>query len=544
MNLALLLAVGLILIGVQSQSTVLSRYNRNTKLTIKKCANESTCYDSMPYVFPSIFYDGRQHDLYVYFAFYYNPIDMCRVNLTQQLNTTCSQYFCSTRENVYAAGQIFRPNRTASTNDMIAMHVYMHQICYFCNRNDRSDFKDRLSNGTCPFFWKHDPEYCRDTPTDVGENYISYGVFDVMADKYLKYRYSKDPRLYLDLSRFDDLLNLTVIRNSNNDHLTERARGEYPYLCYCPSSDRWGPQCDYYTRIIIPFYNEMLPVLSFVCKMIFGIAFLLIAVVPKWVTGVTKLTKIGVRPHVAVLKNFLTNLDCIGANIAVCSIVINAARDIINVENETAGSVLNIISFVLLGICIQFLLIHWSHIYDSASSMQVDAPLNKKNRIILAIMLVCMSLLLLLAIIGSAVGSALRNAANSTSAVNDYYTYFNMSLFIVAVFILGGFGVGFLIYGLLMYSILRQVDSSVSLLQLKFTRLMFLVDLSFMHFMAWMIVLALDYPLVGYYGPFMSLYSAVFVYLSMFLTFFAIMIYLFNPQEFKETYKPKIVCRK
>jgi hypothetical protein len=412
----------------------------------------------------------------------------------------------------------------------------MHQICFFCNTIDRTQFRQLLANNSCPYFWQHDSEYCRDTANDVGENYISYGQYDVLSSKYYSYRKSLDPTLNLNLARMDDFLNLTVLRYQNNDHLGERSRGEYPYLCYCPSSDRYGVQCDAYTRIVYPFFNEVLPVMAFICKMMFGVMFFIIVVIPKVITGVQKYVQYGKRMHLAIFTTLFTNLDCVGGYVSLISIIINAVRDIVQPYNPTAAGILNIISFVLLGISIQFLLVHWLHIYDSASEMMIDAPLNKKNKIILAIMLILMGILLIFAIVGGGVATGLRTGGYSSTVANDYFTYFNMSLFLLAVAILGGFAIGFLVYGLRMYRILKMVDNTVSLLKLRFTRLMIIVDVSFLHFMLWMIVLAIDYPMYGFYGPFMSDYSFVFVYLSMFATFTAIATFLYSTEEFKIAY--------
>jgi uncharacterized membrane protein YidH (DUF202 family) len=506
--------------------------SRVSGLTFQKCKNEVSCYEIMPLVSPVLKISNIEDQFYSFSTIQYSNTNICGADVPSLYNTTCSQFFCSTRETISTVFDRYDNNRTESTTDVIDLLHLMHSICFFCNNTNRLMFHQLLSNNSCPFFWKHDPSYCTDSPNEVGENFMSYGVYHIRAEYYLSHRKSIDPNLRLNLSRIDDLLNLTIIRNQNNDHIGEVQRGEYPYLCYCPSTQRFGPQCDVYTHILDPLFEEVLPFMDFVLKLFFTAGFLFIAVIPRNIIWIQRYHKaIGSIP-IAILKTLFTKLDCIGANLAVGSAVLSAFQEFVQPFSNVTSFTLNTISYCLMGACTTFILVNWLHYYDSASEMQLHGSLSKKNRIVLALMLLLLVLVLVVAIIGISILFSVEDEQLYT----NFNMYLNLALFLAASVIIGGYALGFLVYGLLMYRYLKKVNSKVSLLQLRVTRIMIVIDLSFLHFMIWLSILGFSFPFKAYFGPFMMKYVYVFTDCSMYMAFTAIGALLFTRKQFRQAY--------
>jgi hypothetical protein len=386
--------------------------------------------------------------------------------------------------------------------------------------------------------WKHDPNYCYDTPRDVGENMVNKAGYHILGDRYLNYRRSIDPSLKLDLGKLDDLLNLTLIRAATDDHLTERQREEFPYLCYCPSDKRFGSQCDVTTHILLPFFNEVQPYMAFALKMVFGVSFLFIVVIPKHVGYVFDFKSQGFSTPKIIMQACFMQLDALASVATFVSIIFQAINDIIIPVLNAAAGVFNVLSYVLLGVCIVLLLVQWLHIYSCSSELMMKGRLSLKHRIILGVMLGMLAILVIIGVAGQIAAASIAGRVPNTT-YNAYNDNFNMVLYLAAVVLLGGYSIGFLVYGLLMYRILKSMSNDTSIFQLRFTRVMIMVDLSFLHFMYWLVVLAVDFPLFASYGPFMSLYTNTFTFLSMFLTFTAVGYMLFNVKDFKRTYTCK-----
>jgi hypothetical protein len=443
-------------------------------------------------------------------------------------NTSCSQIFCTTFAN---ASDLFRGE--------YFYWQYLQAACYYCKSPNRQEFIKNLDAGNCPYFWKHDPRYCRDAD-ETDENLTLRDDLYKLLPLYLKYISKKNSSLVIPKNYgLDFVLNLTVIRNANNDHIGERERGEIMYMCYCPTSKRWGRECDSYTRILTPFNVETVPPLLLTLKAVFGIGFLLIVAIPKNVESVKRNKRTGKSIIRSILLGIFANLDTLSAISVVIGIFFSTLREILMATSEyNVAAIFNIISYVLLGIALELLLVQWSHIYDSANEMVMNGPLSPKNKIILGVMLTLLGLLLLVAIVGTIVGVNVPKEPN-VQVYNDYYNYFNGALYLLACVFIGGFAVGFLFYGLSMFRILRKVDSSLSILQLRVTRMMIVVDLTFLHFMFWLIIQSAIFFNNYAMGKFLDLFVQLFLQFSMFISFTAIGLLLFSPADFRKTYMCK-----
>jgi hypothetical protein len=402
----------------------------------------------------------------------------------------------------------------------------MHTLCYFCQTSDRTQFLSQLENNTCPYFWRHDKEYCRDLPNDIGENYLQYNF---LSEKISEYYDKIAPSLKLNLSSVADLINLTAIRSARNDHIGERERGEYLYMCYCPSTRRWGIQCDIYTNVLIPLQREALYYIGFAMKSVFAIAFLLMVVIPKNIACVK--SRKSVSRLKAILQGLFTQLDAVAASIAFTSILASMMVDLLHFTESAVGHFFTSVSYVLLGIATLLLIVQWSHIYDSASELIIDGELSRKNRTLLIVILVTIITLLVIALVGNFITFFVP-----LSIRNKYDSYLNGTMYAIACTFLGGFAISFLIYGLLMFSILRKVDSKLSILQLRVTRMMLYVIGTFIHFMLWLMLVTIHHFAPVILGRFLDLFLDFICTISMFCSITAIGALLFSPLEFRQAY--------
>ena len=116
--------------------------------------------------------------------------------------SSCTNYFCT---NTFA--ETFVYNRT-----QIALHVAMHNYCTYCMVDDqveyeiaeRIQFRRLVQKGGCPHYQVMDRRHC-------GENSDGYVML------------------------YEPLYN----------------KSQSPYICYCPSLDRYGYRCDVYTAFLI-----------------------------------------------------------------------------------------------------------------------------------------------------------------------------------------------------------------------------------------------------------------------------------------------------
>ncbi len=526
-NPATSLCVLLLCAFVFTQLPEYTDYNRIHEISVRKCNNnDATCYDYVPWV-DSLFRYSRS---YVNRFGYYRDRNYCSSTVLTTMNTTCSELFCSTPER-----SLNRLMVNSTTNLAFARYIFAHAVCYYCNTTDRKQFREKLSNNECPTYWKHDPNYCG----QGDEMLVSYLLLESESYKYLDRVKQTNRSLNLDLSTVQGLMNLTIIRNQRQDHIGEAGRGELMYSCYCSATQRWGLQCDVWTNVMYPFYREVLPYIAISLKTLFALIYLILVLVPKnWASIARERSNHGQNIVRALFRALVTQLDALASTITFASICFSIIVELVAIFNQNLSLIFNGITYVLFGMCAILLLIQWAHIYDCSSElMMADSSLSKKNKAIMIIMIILLSLLLVTIIIGTIIGDVLdRYTDVSADIIINYLRYFNSSLFILGVVITTGFMIGFLVYGLRMFLILRAVNK-VSLFQVKITRMMIIVDLSFLYFMIWMGLFSYTIINRDGFGPFMSLFMSVFVDVSLFISFFSIGMLLFNWDNTKKTYK-------
>jgi hypothetical protein len=504
-----------------SNSIITSNYNRIKGLLYARCKN-STCYDAIPLVYSSNSY--QQDYLYIYLAYYYNPtVNMCDLDFTFY-NTSCSQFFCSSRASVYSLLAKYT-NDTSLISNVMTPLFWMHNVCYYCNYTGRTQFFSLLANNSCPYFWQHDPNYCQEYENQEYENVLSYGTYATRAYKYLNYRMSLDPMLNLDISKTDDLLNLTVIRNQNMDHLAERARGEYPYMCYCPSYNRYGPQCDVYARILYPYYTELISYCELVIEIPIIITYILVVTIPKHVSTFKKIEKVQNKWYKSLFTTLFTRLEIVSTNISLASMICVAISNLF--YSSTVWVIFNSLSFALIGLGVGILLIHWAHIHESAQELSLDARLSLRNRILLWSLIAFVICVIIVAAIGLNVNVIPGIPYNVYVAINNHLSF---ALLMTLVVFMGGYGIGFMVYGIAMYRVLTKVNTKLTLFKLKITRMMLLMDATFLHFMVWIVIYACTYEW-RQIGPFIITYIHTLVHIAMFITYVCIGASLFVPSE-------------
>jgi hypothetical protein len=528
-----------VVLGLLSCS--MSATNRVNNLLYNRCNNnETNCFIDADALRPNWISDTYpyQSSVVEYVTFLYtNRATMC-TNQKLYINTTCSEYFCGDHnytffQNIYNGYSDF---------EAIAYHNAFITHCYYCNTTDRQTFQQLLANNSCPYFWRHNPNMCREYATDTVENLTQMDWDMNQFVPYYLYRRSVDPTTpILDLTNFRDVLNLTVIRNIHNDYLGEIQRGEFGYLCYCPSFNRFGGQCDIYTRILVPFSRELLPGLMCPFMFIFGFFFTFMVLIPI------------IRKHVRSCKAFnyhlgqllqltMNNMNLWAAIYTNLSIFCASFEKLMeNFDAYPAGNtidnIFSVLSFVFLALALAHLLALWSHIFDkSKNMMSSDTSLSIKNFIMLGVFYVVFLIILVIAIVGYIVYGALVASGVPPDQTGLLFDYFNIAMFLIAIVFMLVFAIGFLIYGIRMYIVLKSIIADTSLFGLKFTRFMIVVDVLFIHFMCWLIVITVNYSPVVILGPFMYLYVYHSMDISMFMVFGAIMNLLFIANDFRETY--------
>ncbi len=514
--------------------------NRFSNLQMVSCANDTdtTCFQNLSYLAPkwlSVYPNPLLivTDIQNYWQDNSQACDPDGTTYTFSLtikerfmNTTCSQYFCGD-------GSAINATQFDKTNQIYRHNSY-RDFCYYCNTPDRQTFKQLLAANKCPYFWKHNDNICQEA--GVKSSIVTMDNSMVQANLYLNYRKSLDPTLQLDLNSFNDVLNLTILRNANNDHLGEVDRGEFIYLCYCSTFNRYGSRCDVYTRLVVPYNNELLPYIFAVMFSLVAAFFFFIIVVPILIKNLT--FGMGKSAGQAVQQTLKNMTVYVSVYIFLSMVCVALTQFLIHIRESAsvAAAIFSVLSFVTLGLAIGHLLVYWSHIYDKSCKLKSSetSGMSKKNLLILALFYLTLIGMLALAIMGFIIYKILE-AVGSPNTLS-FYIYFNMVLYIVVVLFLFGFSVGFFFYGFKMYLVLNAIEN-IPLFSLRLTKAMIFVTVTFIHMCFWVIVFVISTAPQMVMGPFLGLYAMYFLHLSMLVAYCAVAFPLFNSSTIRKAYK-------
>lgn len=185
---------------------------------------------------------------------------------------------------------------------------------------------------------------------------------------------------------------------------------------------------------------------------------------------------------------------------------------------DNIRGIFRILSVLCTTLGLLVLLVFWSHIYHSSSSMGDTDNLNIWNKVALGVFYLCVGTVTVISFILYLTILDRRN-------LHRY-------LFLVAIIFYLLLFVGFFIYGLRMFYMLRK-HNSVNFLKLKFTKFMMVIMVLFLHFIAWMVIMMIEFgETAGKMGLFISLMRGPLLDLSCMLMYPLVLYMLFEKIKF------------
>ncbi|KAL0484488.1 hypothetical protein AKO1_005134 [Acrasis kona] len=445
---------------------------------------------------------------------------------------SCDEYFCSidgesSRLNLQTTLQrTFGQSVNTSDSALITKHNFLRNFCYHCQHGSRVTFQQRLESNSsqCPYFWAHQKDYCGPTKTItiLGEDMSR-------VEKFKNWAVQQDPKTLgtsLSVNNFTDIIALTVWRSARPDASSlEVNRGEFSYMCYCTSSQKFGMQCDGYTSFLIPFRYLVDPFIVLFSRIITAAFMIYFVYIPLLVHDFKKQYR--TKGFVKFVFNHLLDLKTSAILYMIIGMLIGGFDEIITliIDDNYGGqkyyTIFTGIQCIFTGMSFGTLLVLWINLVDNANNMVAQKRLSMKCKIILVLCYI----MVVFTVIALIVVFSLVEHHRFVAFVLD--TMMSGSL----AFLFTIFSIGFTIYGTRMYKVISST-SNIKPWKLKFIKFMMAAVLVFLVFSLWLVVVSVQTVTGNLLGLFITLFVLHICSWIMTVMSFVISFLLFDKEKF------------
>ncbi len=403
----------------------------------------------------------------------------------------------------------------------------MINYCYYCNYTNKNEFFSQLDDSTkCHYFWRHEKSYCNNS-NNVEENPT---ILTFAHRNYLTYKAKTIPEMAsFDLTYdFNDFLELTRVRSIFEDHLTEKERWEFPYICYFPDSNSYYSVGDVYETAFLTIRFAAIPFIFMVMRWISLLVVFLVLWLPKFYDAYSKTLQQVFNGE--QIKKFVwlmvSDIQFQATWFITLGFFIGWIEDFVYFPSTSMGlrglsglfrAAMSIFFYTGAGI----LVVKWAHVFHSTQEMRVSNTLSRPLRIILISFYIFIAFLILVPLIIYIV--------LITVTKNILFYYIATLLFVATLFLLT-VAVGFTAYGVRIIYILYRTDSEMNLLKLKLTRLMLVSVIFIINSAVWTLVLGITYAAADQVWVLVIIFKAPLIDLA-FMMFGWMQVYILFESE-------------
>jgi hypothetical protein len=403
----------------------------------------------------------------------------------------------------------------------------MRNYCLYCDHPTSTEFQQAIrTNNSVPYFWRHESLVCKQNPALLWTLYMPY--FDRLKSSNLLLR-------TLSPDELDDFLFFTELRTNTSSFIGEKDRSDIFYVCMFLDSKIYGFVGDNWEISVFPVRYRGAWILDILLRAILLFSIVVFIWIPRikyWIIGIPKFKNAPPKSLVLIACSSLQTQALICATL---SLLTGFFEDFMFLQTTAPGyralnGIFSLIScvFVYLGSFLVLLL--WANIAQATSNMNISTILSKTYLITLAAVY-CFTALIVLS------GIIIRCTAST-----DQTNVATSALIFISVIIYFMVMVGFSVYGVKILWMFRFGRTKAELMQLRVTRLIFLINLSGVLVIAFLIITAITGLAPNSVNQFFVVYNGRMQDWAAFVMIATQMIFLFRYDLFVDCYR-RALCK-